>query len=91
MSDYPFKVSYRVGFGAILYLLAAWLFGHLSWPLVGQVFVYALLLPFAIVWSWPEDRAAPIWVRTLVSAVLVSVAAGATFAGLAAAVDALAN
>jgi hypothetical protein len=73
MSDYSFKVFYRVSSGAILYLLAAWFFGRLSWPLAGQTFVFSLLLPVGILWSWPEERDSPIWSRTLASAVLIAV------------------
>jgi hypothetical protein len=40
-----------------------------AWPLAGGVFVFWLLLPFAVVWSWPEKRSAPLWGRTIVSKV----------------------
>jgi len=83
MSPYHAKVVYRTNLSVIAYLVLAWFFGRLSWPLAGGVFIYWLVLPFAVVWAWPEDCAAPIWGRTFVSAILVSVTAAVAFAALA--------
>jgi hypothetical protein len=68
-SHYYAKVVIRATVIAIAYLAAAWYVGRLSWPLVAMVFVYWLLLPFAVVWSWPEHSAQPLWGRSIIGAV----------------------
>ena len=69
MSPYYSKIVFRTNLIIIAYLAAAWYVGRLSWPLAGMAFVYWLLLPFAVVWSWPEHRATPLWGRTVVGAI----------------------
>jgi hypothetical protein len=83
MSPYRLKIVYRTNVCVIAYLALAWFLGRLSWPLAGFVFMYWLLLPFAVVWSWPEDRATPLWGRTFISAMLVGAASAFAFAALA--------
>ena len=51
------------------YLALAWYVGRLSWPLAGMAFVYWLVLPFAVVWSWPEHSEAPLFGRTVVGTI----------------------
>jgi hypothetical protein len=64
MSPYYMKIAYRTNIGVVIYLALAWVFGRLSWPLVGFAFVFWLLLPFSVIWSWPENRD-PVWWRVL--------------------------
>jgi hypothetical protein len=82
MSPYHMKIVYRTNLCVVAYLVLAWFLGRLSWPLAGYVFVYWLLLPFAVVWAWPEDRATPLWGRTIASSIFVSVASAVAFAAL---------
>jgi len=69
VSPYHSKVVFRTNLITIAYLVAAWYLGRLSWPLAGMVFVAWLLLPFAVVWAWPEHSLNPRWGRTLIGAI----------------------
>jgi hypothetical protein len=82
MSPYHMKIVYRTNLCVISYLALAWFLGRLSWPLVGMVFTYWLLLPFVVVWAWPENRADPLWGRAIVSAIFVSIASAIALAML---------
>jgi len=64
MSPYHMKIVYRTNIGVVIYLGLAWVFGRLSWPLVGFTFVFWLLLPFSVVWSWPEKKHGPYLVES---------------------------
>ena len=37
--------------------------------MAGMAFVYWLVLPFAVVWSWPEHSEAPLFGRTVVGTI----------------------
>jgi len=82
MSPYHMKIVYRTNIGVVIYLGLAWVFGRLSWPLVGFTFVFWLLLPFSVVWSWPEKNMDPIWWRVPIAAAVVTSAACLAFYGL---------
>jgi hypothetical protein len=75
MSPYYAKIVYRTNLCVIAYIALAWSLDRLSWPLAGGIFVYWLILPFAIVWSWPEHSERPLWGRTIFGALLTSLAA----------------
>jgi hypothetical protein len=83
MNPYYMKVVFRTNLIVLAYLALAWIVGRLSWPLAGAVFVYWLLLPFAIVWSWPEDSPNPRWGPTAFTAIMIAVSAGIAMALLA--------
>jgi hypothetical protein len=83
MSPYHMKIVFWTNVSVLIYLALAWYVGRLSWPLVGGVCVYWLVLPFAIVWSWPENSAQPLWGRTIIGATLVSLVAWTAFFALA--------
>jgi ABC-type transport system involved in cytochrome bd biosynthesis fused ATPase/permease subunit len=83
VNPYYMKVIFRTNLIVLAYLALAWIVGRLSWPLAGVVFIYWLLLPFAIVWSWPEDSPNPRWGRTAFTAIMIAVTAGIAVALLA--------
>jgi len=75
MNPYYMKIVYRTNLGVIAYLALAWIVGRLSWPLVGAVFIYWLLLPFALVWARPQHSARPFWGRIIATSALIAIAA----------------
>lgn len=83
MSSYRKRVVVRVTIIVALYLLEAFIVGRFSWPLAGAALVYWLILPFAVIWSWPEDKKAPLWGRTIIVSTMVAISAGFAFAFLA--------
>ena len=66
---YYAKIVSRTSLITVVYLTVAAYVGRLSWPLTGMTFVAWLILPFAIVWSWPEHRKAPYWGRPVIGAI----------------------
>ena len=79
-SPYLGRVVFRTNVIVLLYLVAAWFLDRLSWPLAGGVFVYWLLLPFVVVWSWPANSKGPVWRRTIIAAPAVALASGIAIA-----------
>jgi hypothetical protein len=83
LNPYYAKIVFHNNLVTISCLALAWYVGRLSWPLAGMTFVVWLLLPFAIVWSWPEHSEAPIWGRTIIGAITCSGLAALAFIVLA--------
>jgi hypothetical protein len=77
--SYRMKIVYITNLCAIGYVALAWIVGRLTWPLAGFVFVFWLLLPFVVQWSWPEGSEQPLWGRTIVGAIMISLASAGAF------------
>ncbi len=71
MSRYRMKVVYRTTLGVTAYLVLAWFADRLSWPVAAGAFIYWLLVPYAVMWAWPEDDTGPFWGRAILSVIVI--------------------